>query len=94
MTTKSPHEYASRTAADIQEANPADPNFKAKSVTKKPAKTHGAIGGTESDRGKKSALAGFANKLTGKGVDVAAGPKGLGDKLRKLAKVRGTKTSY
>jgi len=94
MPTKDPHSYASRSPADLQEANPKDPNFKGKSMNKKPRGLHSPIGGTESDSGKKSALAGFANRLTKKGPDVTSGLSGLGDSFRRLAKVRGTKTSY
>ena len=94
MPTKNPHVYATRNVGDLQEANPANPNHKSKKVNKKPRSTHGAIGGTSSDTGKKSILAGQVNRLTGKGVDVTAGPKGLGDRFRKLARVRHTKTSY
>lgn len=95
MPIKNPHVYASRTSADIQQANPSNPNFKAKSMNKKPQMTHASnIGGTENDAGPDSTSAGQVNKLTKKGLDVAQGPKGLGDKFGRLAKVRHTKTSY
>jgi len=37
---KNPHVYASRSKADLQEANPSDPNFKAKAASKRLSKTH------------------------------------------------------
>jgi hypothetical protein len=43
MPTKNPHVYASRSVADLQQANPANPNFKAKPANKKPSKTHSVV---------------------------------------------------
>lgn len=42
MVLKNPHSYASRNVGDLQEANPRNPNFKAKSMNKKPVKGFGA----------------------------------------------------
>lgn len=99
MPLKNPHGYASRSAADIQEANPADPNFRGKSMNKKPFGGFGKNAGpTGESTGKIGDIESAVSRGTGKGVDVAPGPKGLGEKLRKLVKARGSKdvtqTSY
>jgi len=97
MALKNPHSYASRSVADIQEANPANPNFKGKSMNKKPQGLFGQAPTTESS-GKVGEIEGIVSRGTKAGLDSNAGPHGLGEKLRKLVKMRGgkdvTKTSY
>lgn len=98
MPLRDPHAYASRSAADLQEANPADPNFKAKSMNKKPKAGFGKDAGpTSESSGKVGDIEGVVSRGTGPGFDTNPGPTGLGEKLRKLVKMRGrdvTDTSY
>lgn len=100
MPMNNPHAYMTHNMGDIQTKNPKNPHIKPKGANVP------MVGGftpkdgvTAEPTGKVSDTERAIGGGTGKGFDVTPGPKGLGEKLRKLIAMKGqskepTQTSY